>query len=333
MAEESEIFGISSKAEFEIRCLETFCYQYEYCPQYRAYSEVLGISPENVTFDLIPFLPIRFFKQYEIISKGYRKISGDPVVFSSSSTTGMVPSKHVVLDISLYEAAFTNAFRHFYGDAKDYVILALLPAYLERKGSSLVYMADRLIRDSGSPESGFFLYDHDRLHSVLSAMKSQGRKVILLGVSFALLDFAAAYSIGENNDSWLTVMETGGMKGRKEEISRTSLHDTLSAAFGLRKIHSEYGMCELLSQAYSDGDGIFRTPAWMRIVVKDMYDPFRNAPIGTKGVLNIIDLANINSCSFIETEDMGISYPDGSFTIEGRLPKAERRGCNMLIED
>lgn len=333
MIGESDIFGISSQTDFEIRCLETFRYQYEYCPQYRRYSEMLGISPDNVSYGQIPFLPIRFFKQFDIVSKGYRRISGDPVVFSSSSTTGMVPSRHVVVDISLYEAAFINAFRHFYGDEKDYVILALLPAYLERKGSSLVYMADRLIRDSGSPESGFFLYDHDRLHSVLSAMKSQGRKVILLGVSFALLDFAAAYSIGQNNDSWLTVMETGGMKGRKEEISRTCLHDTLSAAFGLQKIHSEYGMCELLSQAYSDGDGIFRTPSWMRVVVKDMYDPFRNAQTGEKGVINIIDLANINSCSFIETEDLGKSYPDGSFTIEGRLPDAERRGCNMLVEN
>lgn len=333
MLGESDIFGICTQTDFEIRCLETFRYQYEYCPQYRAYSDILGVSPENISFDLIPFLPIRFFKQFEIVSRGYRRISGDPVVFSSSSTTGMVPSRHVVLDVSVYEAAFMNAFRHFYGDVKDYVILALLPAYLERKGSSLVYMADRLIRESGNAESGFFLYDHNRLYSVLSAMKVQGRKVILIGVAFALLDFAASYHLGDQNDSWLTVMETGGMKGRKEEISRNNLHDALSGAFGLKRIHSEYGMCELLSQAYSDGEGIFRTPSWMRVVVKDMHDPFRDARVGERGVINIIDLANINSCSFIETEDMGKSYPDGSFTIEGRLPDAERRGCNMLVEN
>lgn len=328
----SSIFAISSKEEFENRCIETFRYQYEYCPQYRSYSGMLGVTPENVRYGSIPFLPIRFFKQFDIVSKGCRKISGDPVVFTSSSTTGMVPSRHTVLDISVYEKAFMLGFKEFYGPVEDYAILALLPSYLERQGSSLIYMADKLIGMSGHAESGFFLYDTERLYSVLSGLKSKGCKVILLGVAFALLDFADRYALDGSNDSWLIVMETGGMKGRKEEITRKSLHGILSKAFGLKKIHSEYGMCELLSQAYSDGDGLFRTPAWMRVVAKDLYDPFMDAPFGTKGVLNIIDLANMNSCSFIETEDMGIRYPDGSFTIEGRVSKAERRGCNMLIE-
>lgn len=326
------IFDISGKTEFKNACVEVFRYQFEGSTYYRRYAEMLGITPETVDYGNIPFLPIRFFKQYEIVATGCRKISGDPVVFTSSATTGMIPSRHVILDISLYEESFLRAFRQFYGPVEQYVIFALLPSYLERNGSSLVYMADRLIKESGHAESGYYLYDRDRLHAALLEQKALGHKVLLLGVAFALLDFADEYALEGENDDWLTVMETGGMKGRKEEISRTELHRKLSAAFGTAKIHSEYGMCELLSQAYSDGDGIFRTPDWMKVVVRDINDPFTDAPYGRKGILNIIDLANIDSCSFIETEDLGICYPDGSFTIEGRAAKAERRGCNMLIE-
>ena len=193
-------------------------------------------------------------------------------------------------------------------------------------------MADRLIRESGRPESGYYLYDHDRLYSTLAELRGRGQKTLLLGVAFALLDFTEKYRLEGPNDSWLTVMETGGMKGRREELTREELHRRLGTGFGLTAVHSEYGMCELLSQAYSAGDGVFRTPAWMKVVIRDINDPFRESAPGERGIIHIIDLANRNSCSFIETEDTGRAYPDGSFTIEGRLQGSERRGCNMLIE-
>ena len=237
-----------------------------------------------------------------------------------------------MLDISLYERSFLGGFRQFYGGPENYVILALLPSYLEREGSSLVYMADRLIKESGRPESGYYLYDHERLYSTLTELGQRGQRTLLLGVAFGLLDFVEKYRIDGPNDSWLTVMETGGMKGRREELSREELHRRLSDGFGLKAIHSEYGMCELLSQAYSTGDGVFRTPESMKVIVRDINDPFRDAVPGGRGIINIIDLANRNSCSFIETEDVGRAWPDGSFTVEGRLKGAERRGCNMLIE-
>ena len=284
--------------------LEVFRYQYDNCPTYRRYAQLLGMSPEGLTdISDIPFLPIRFFKQYDIIS------SAEPhpepqKIFYSSSTTGQTPSRHCVLDISLYERSFLGGFRQFYGGPENYVILALLPSYLEREGSSLVYMADRLIKESGRPESGYYLYDHERLYSTLTELGQRGQRTLLLGVAFGLLDFVEKYRIDGQNDSWLTVMETGGMKGRREELSREELHRRLSDGFGLKAIHSEYGMCELLSQAYSTGDGVFRTPESMRVIVRDINDPFRDAVPGVRGIINIIDLANRNSCS----------------------------GCNMLIE-
>ena len=312
--------------------LEVFRYQYDNCPTYRRYAQLLGMSPEGLTdISDIPFLPIRFFKQYDIIS------SAEPhpepqKIFYSSSTTGQTPSRHCVLDISLYERSFLGGFRQFYGGPENYVILALLPSYLEREGSSLVYMADRLIKESGRSESGYYLYDHERLYHTLTELGQRGQRTLLLGVAFGLLDFVEKYRIDGPNDSWLTVMETGGMKGRREELSREELHRRLSDGFGLKAIHSEYGMCELLSQAYSTGDGVFRTPESMRVVIRDINDPFRAAAPGERGIINVIDLANRNSCSFIETEDVGRAWPDGSFTVEGRLKGAERRGCNMLIE-
>lgn len=312
--------------------LEVFRYQYDNCPTYRRYAQLLGMSPEGLTdISDIPFLPIRFFKQYDIIS------SAEPYpvpqkIFYSSSTTGQTPSRHCILDISLYERSFLGGFRQFYGEPGDYVILALLPSYLEREGSSLVYMADRLIKESGRSESGYYLYDHERLYRTLTELGQGRQRTLLLGVAFGLLDFVEKYRIDGQNDSWLTVMETGGMKGRREELSREELHRRLTEGFGLQAIHSEYGMCELLSQAYSKGDGVFRTPDSMRVVIRDINDPFRAAAPGERGIINVIDLANRNSCSFIETEDVGRAWPDGSFTVEGRLKGAERRGCNMLIE-
>lgn len=326
------IFGIDGQEAFRECALETFRRQYALCPQYRQYAGLMEASPESVK-DVadIPFLPIRFFKQYDIISSAEPDAVPQKIFFSSS-TTGQMPSRHCVTDLSLYEKSFLAGFRHFYGAPEEYVILALLPAYLEREGSSLVYMADRLIKESGHPESGYYLYDHDRLFSTLTELRRGGRKTLLLGVAFALLDFTEKYRIEGPNDSWLTVMETGGMKGRREELTRAELHRRLSAGFGLSSLHSEYGMCELLSQAYSAGDGVFRTPPWMKVLIREINNPFKESAPGGRGIIHIIDLANRNSCSFIETEDTGRTWPDGTFTVEGRLQGSERRGCNMLIE-
>lgn len=326
------IFGIDGLEAFRECALETFRRQYALCPQYRQYAGLMEASPETVK-DVadIPFLPIRFFKQYDIISSAEPDAVPQKIFFSSS-TTGQMPSRHCVTDLSLYEKSFLAGFRHFYGAPEEYVILALLPAYLEREGSSLVYMADRLIKESGHPESGYYLYDHDRLFSTLTELRRGGRKTLLLGVAFALLDFTEKYRIEGPNDSWLTVMETGGMKGRREELTRAELHRRLSAGFGLSSLHSEYGMCELLSQAYSAGDGVFRTPPWMKVIIREINNPFKESAPGERGIIHIIDLANRNSCSFIETEDTGRAWPDGTFTVEGRLQGSERRGCNMLIE-
>lgn len=326
------IFGIDGQEAFRECALETFRLQYALCPQYRQYAGLMEASPETVK-DVadIPFLPIRFFKQYDIISSAEPDVVPQKIFFSSS-TTGQMPSRHCVTDLSLYEKSFLAGFRHFYGAPEEYVILALLPAYLEREGSSLVYMADRLIKESGHPESGYYLYDHDRLFSTLTELRRGDRKTLLLGVAFALLDFTEKYRIEGPNDSWLTVMETGGMKGRREELTRAELHRRLSAGFGLSSVHSEYGMCELLSQAYSAGDGVFRTPPWMKVLIREINNPFKESAPGERGIIHIIDLANRNSCSFIETEDTGRAWPDGTFTVEGRLQGSERRGCNMLIE-
>lgn len=326
------IFGIDGQEAFRECALETFRRQYALCPQYRQYAGLMEASPETVK-DVadIPFLPIRFFKQYDIISSAEPDVVPQKIFFSSS-TTGQMPSRHCVTDLSLYEKSFLAGFRHFYGAPEEYVILALLPAYLEREGSSLVYMADRLIKESGHPESDYYLYDHDRLFSTLTELRRGDRKTLLLGVAFALLDFTEKYRIEGPNDSWLTVMETGGMKGRREELTRAELHRRLSAGFGLSSVHSEYGMCELLSQAYSAGDGVFRTPPWMKVLIREINNPFKESAPGERGIIHIIDLANRNSCSFIETEDTGRTWPDGPFTVEGRLQGSERRGCNMLIE-
>lgn len=327
-----DIFNIRNEVQFTEKAIETFRYQYRNCPVYRKFCDISEIDVENVeNIDGIPFLPIRFFKQYDIISSACSSANAQKI-FYSSSTTGMKPSRHCILDISLYERSFLEGFRQFYGDPEDYVILALLPSYLEREGSSLVYMTDRLIKESKKEESGYYLYDHDRLYCMLKKLAAEKRKTILIGVAFALLDFGEKYHLDRSESENLIVMETGGMKGRREELSREELHRRLSMIFAKDKIHSEYGMCELLSQAYSPGDGIFFTPGWMKVIIKDVADPLRSVSFDRKGIINIIDLANINSCSFIETEDVGRNKKDGSFLIDGRLKGSERRGCNMLIE-
>lgn len=330
----NHIFSINNEEDFLKGCIDTFNFQYNYNPVYRHYVDLLGVRREDVSsIEKIPFLPIRLFKSQRIIS------SADPAVevqkiFTSSATTGMVPSKHFVTDLSLYRESFLRGFREFYGDPSEWVILALLPSYLEREGSSLVFMADELIKASGKKESGFFLYNHEELYKIMADLRSNGRKVLLLGVTFALLDAAAKFSLPQSSSDSLVVMETGGMKGRGEELSREEVHRRMKASFGVAAIHSEYGMCELLSQAYSSGEGRFTSPRWMRVVLRDFIDSSKIAAAGDniRGGINVIDLANIYSCSFIETEDMGTLFVDGSFSVDGRLGKSERRGCNMLLE-
>jgi hypothetical protein len=240
----------------------------------------------------------------------------------------MINSKHLVTDVSWYDESFRRAFDLFYGDIKSYCVLALLPSYLEREGSSLIYMAEDLVKASGNPDSGFYLYNHADLYHQLKKQQQAKKPTLLIGVTFALLDFVEQYQL---NFPELIVMETGGMKGRRKEMIREELHDKLCKRFGVRSIHSEYGMTELLSQAYSKGDGIFNCPPWMKIMTRDTNDPMSSLSGSQTGGINIIDLANINSCSFIATQDLGKVYADGSFEVLGRFDNSDIRGCNLLI--
>ncbi|MGB7393621.1 MAG: acyl transferase, partial [Pricia sp.] len=250
------------------------------------------------------------------------------VVFTSSGTTGSLTSRHYVKDIGVYEKSFRKAFFHFYGSISEYCVLALLPSYLEREGSSLIYMVDDLIQKSGHPESGFYLNDLKGLKNQLVQLEASGTKTLLIGVSFALLDLAETYPLKLQNT---IIMETGGMKGRRRELIRDELHHILKSAFGVDRIHSEYGMTELLSQAYSKGNGHFETPPWMKILIRDTEDPLTYQPIGKTGGINVIDLANRNSCAFIATQDLGKMHPNGSFEILGRFDHSDVRGCNLMV--
>lgn len=272
----------------------------------------------------ITYLPIRFFKSHTIVSNN----NPAQITFTSSGTTGATTSKHYVTDVTVYEESFLKAFQLFYGEPSEYAILALLPNYLERKGSSLVYMAEKLIQLSKNKFSNFYLYNQEDLYKALLELKANNVKTMLIGVSFALWDFVENFSI-EFPD--LIVMETGGMKGKREEITRNALHAILKQGFGLKAIHSEYGMTELLSQAYSKGEGIFFCPPWLKIEIRSLTNPAEILPIGKTGGINIIDLANYNSCSFIETEDIGKLNSDGSFEVLGRMDNSIARGCNLLI--
>ena len=317
------VFDIRNNSQFNELALDIFRFQAEHCPPYAEYIGHLGISRDTIDrIEKIPFLPIEIFKSHRV----YAGQNDPEITFTSSATTGQTPSSHYVADLSIYEKSFTEGFTRFYGDPAEYSIFALLPNYLERSGSSLVYMADRLI--AAGEGGGFFLHDHNKLVQSMAAVE-KGRKILLLGVSFALWELAEHHRFDFPN---LTVMETGGMKGQREEITRDELHAILCASFSVEKIHSEYGMAELLSQAYSDGDGLFRCPPWMRIAIRDTYDPLEILPDGRTGGVNIIDLANVYSCSFIETQDLGIRYADGSFRIQGRIDKSEIRGCNLMAE-
>jgi phenylacetate-coenzyme A ligase PaaK-like adenylate-forming protein len=318
------IFSVTD-ATFAELALQVYQFQFERVEIYRLFCESLLKNPSKVqSLEDIPFLPIEFFKNYQVIKAGATAVK----VFESSGTTGSIPSRHYVADVGIYETSFLKGFRLFYGEPGDFTILALLPSYLERGSSSLVYMANELIKLSGKKESGFFLNEFEKLHQILLDLKSRKEKVILLGVTFALLDFAEMFQLHFPD---LIIMETGGMKGKRDELTRQEVHETLCAAFGVSKIHSEYGMTELLSQAYSKGNGIFESVPWMKIITRDVYDPLRLQEPGKAGAVNIIDLANINSGSFIATNDLAILNENGSFELLGRMDNAEIRGCNLMV--
>ena len=321
-----DIFTIEDSDTFRELALKVFLYQAGGNRVYADYLNSLGVDSGSVSelFE-IPFLPVEFFKTHRVLCNGQKP----DLIFESSGTSGMTPARHHVADASLYRRSFTEGFRRFYGDPGSTCILALLPSYLERKGSSLVYMMEHLIGDSQHPDSGFYLDDLDRLTAVLRRRNADGHPTLLMGVSFALLDLAERYpmALGEH----IVVMETGGMKGRRKELVREELHEILKTAFQLPEIHSEYGMTELLSQAYSNGGGLFRSPPWMKVMARDANDPLTVLEKGGSGGLNIIDLANLYSCSFIATGDLGRVYEDGSFEVLGRFDHVDVRGCNLLV--
>lgn len=321
-----QLFSIHSEQAFIELALETFRRQVRDNPVYSSFAKALRVDPDNVTdINKIPFLPVEFFKSHSVSTGEFIP----EIVFTSSGTTGMSQSKHPVKALALYEESFIRGFELFYGPLAGYTILALLPSYLEREGSSLIYMVDELITRSNKPESGYFLYNHDELYHSLNDLKAKNRKVILIGVTYALLDFTERYTISFPG---LIVMETGGMKGKRKEMIRPELHETLCKGFGVDSIHSEYGMTELLSQAYSKGKGIFNCPPWMKMLVRDVNDPLTFLGSNRTGGVNIIDLANQDSCAFISTQDLGLVYPDGSFEISGRYDNSDIRGCNLLVQ-
>ena len=321
---EQQIFHIKSKQDFENIALEVFHFQYEQVSVYRQYCELLNIQTNTIkTIRDIPFLPIEFFKKLPIITSEKKP----ETTFTSSGTTGSTTSKHLIANLTVYRQSFLDGFHHFYGDPSQFIILALLPSYLEREDSSLVYMVDQLIKETHNLNSGFYLNNLDILAEKLVQLDAGDRKVLLLGVSYALLDLIEKQTFKLKNTY---VMETGGMKGRRKEMIKEVLHDTLKSGFGVQKIHSEYGMTELLSQAYSKGNGLFSCPPWMRILTRDPEDPLTLID-GSTGGINVIDLANINSCSFIATQDLGKIHPNESFEILGRYDTSDIRGCNLMV--
>lgn len=325
----SEMQGIdlleACKTDFERFALDVYRYQYQENLLYRSYNDALRVNPDHIRSMLqIPFLPISFFKTHDVLTHFSRTAAK---VFESSGTTGMATSKHFVHDLELYHQLALNGFESVYGSVKDWTILALLPSYLERNNSSLVYMVEYFMQQSGQPDNGFYLQDFALLAQKLQLLKAQKKsKILLLGVTFALLDFAAAFPMDLEG---VVVMETGGMKGRREEQTRQEVQEFLIGQFNLQSVHSEYGMTELLSQAYATNNGIFKPSAGMKVLVRDVNDPLDTVIVGT-GAINIIDLGNIHSCSFIATEDLGRVAPDGSFEVLGRMDFTALRGCSLL---
>tara|TARA_R110002049_G_scaffold37208_1_gene117471 strand:+ start:37351 stop:38331 length:981 start_codon:yes stop_codon:yes gene_type:complete len=325
MIHPKDIFDIKTEDAFHQMALDIFKFQFENNKVYRSFCDLLYKHPSDVkSIQDIPFLPIQFFKTHQILS------SNETVetVFTSSGTTGSITSKHAVTNLSIYKASFTKGFQKFYGNIEDYVVLALLPSYLEREGSSLIYMVNDMIATSNHAESGFYLNNLSELKNTLIDLDSKGKKTLLVGVSFALLDLV---EIHQFNLKHTIIMETGGMKGRRKELIREELHKRLKQGFGVETIHSEYGMTELLSQAYSKGDGVFNCPPWMRIFTRDTEDPLTIQNDGKAGGINVIDLANINSCAFIATQDLGRVYNNFFFEIIGRFDDSDIRGCNLMV--
>ncbi len=329
-----KIFDQHSEAGFNKLALEMFHYQFENNKVYHEYVKALGVDVSSILkLTEIPFLPIRFFKSHKVVCG-----DGDSfdVVFKSSTTTGAIPSQHFVKDIELYKKSFRKGVADFYGDVRQYYILALLPSYLEKGDSSLVYMVNDLIKDSHHSGSGFYMHNYLELADKIKENEASGQKTFLIGVTYALLKLAEEYPIELKNT---IVMETGGMKGRREELTRLEVHEILTNAFKTDLIHSEYGMTELLSQAYSKGKGIFECVPWMKVLIRDVYDPFnivesRKWKVESwKGAINIIDLANIHSCSFIATDDLGVLYQNNDFEVVGRLDSSDLRGCNIMASE
>lgn len=323
---EQRCFSITDETSFQEVAIQVFREQAKNVIVYREYLEAIRVDPQSINrWEDIPYLPIEFFRSKTVLKDGCK----EEVVFQSSGSTAALSSKHVVADVELYKRSFMQGFENRYGSIRQYALLALLPSYLQKGDSSLVYMTDYLIRESKNSFSGFYLDDYAGLAKVLLTLKESQQKTILLGVSYALLDLAEQFPISFPE---LILMETGGMKGRRKEMVREELHAILTSAFGVKQIHSEYGMTELLSQAYSSGDGVYQCPPWMRVRIRDMNDPFHFAnPLKTGGVC-VTDLANSLSCAFIATQDLGRQFPDGGFEILGRFDDAEARGCNLMLD-
>ena len=322
MSLSKRIFNISNEGEFNSIALEVFDFQYKNIPVYKKYVDLIQSQKKSINhYKEIPFLPIDFFKSNHIIADN----SKIEKTFLSSGTGNSIRSKHLVKDLELYEQSFSTGYEHFYSDPKEWTILALLPSYLDQGDSSLIYMVNNFINKSENPESNYIKYDLDVLKNLI--LKLKDKNVLLIGVSYALLELSELGSF--NFENWV-IMETGGMKGRRKEMVRQELHQQLKKAFNVDAIHSEYGMTELLSQAYSKKNGLFKTPPWMKFIIRDFEDPYSLAKINSSGGINIIDLANIYSCSFIETQDIGKEVEKDSFEILGRFDQSEVRGCNLL---
>lgn len=322
---ETSIFNIQNKQEFKALSLAVFKHQFKNNKVYRSFCDLLFVHPSSIsTIEEIPFLPIQFFKSRKVLSS----LDEIQETFTSSGTTGSITSKHFVTNINLYKESYLKGFAHFYGNIEEYTVLALLPNYLERQGSSLVFMVADLIEKSKKVESGFYLDNIQELANKLLELNRNGQKILLIGVSFALLDLIEMQQFNLKNT---IIMETGGMKGRRKELVREELHTILQNGFGVTEIHSEYGMTELLSQGYSKGNGVFETPPWMKILTRDTEDALSINASGKNGGINVIDLANYNSCSFIATQDLGKVYENETFEIIGRFDNSDIRGCNLMV--
>ncbi|RYF90035.1 MAG: acyl transferase [Chitinophagaceae bacterium] len=327
---EQQIFNVTPSG-FEALAVEVFQFQYEHNETYRQFCQYLHIRPTDVTqLQQIPFLPIRFFKSKQVVTTSF----SPEAIFESSGTTGQINSKHLVRFLSLYEDSFQQTFTHFYGDVQQYCIIGLLPSYLQKGNASLVYMVQNMIQQSRHKQSGFYLDDHKQLHDTLMKNETAGIPTILIGVTYALLDFAEKYPMPLQHT---IIMETGGMKGRRQELTRQEVHQILQRQFSISEVHSEYGMTELLSQGYSKGNGMYQTAPWLKILLRAADDPFEiteaspGMTTAAAGAINVVDLANLYSCAFLATDDMGKLYPDGSFEVIGRLDNSDIRGCGLMV--